>query len=147
MLKRDFPFIRTTSSTTVLPYLGENNFDKIILAKNFDLNPDVASRSSVEVLTGLKGKEFIAQYLKSKNNLPAPEVIFMPEPGHLKIKITDSREGIYLRCLQMGTYVGCYPIPKTYKIKYNEIKKIDRIDIIYLSEKEEMSEPATFRKE
>ncbi len=144
MLRRNFPFIRSISDIAAIPYLDVNDFNKIILAKNLDLNPDVASESTVEVLTGLKGKEFITQNLKSKNRLASPEVNFVSEPDRLKIKITDSREGIYLRCLHMGTYVGCYPIPKKYTVKYNGIKRIDRIDIIFLSKDGMASNAASF---
>lgn len=144
MLRTDFPFIKSISDIAALPYLDVNDFDKVILAKNLDLNPDVASKSTVEVLTGLRGKEFITQNLKSENHLPPPEVNFVPAPDHLKIEITDSREGIYLRCLHMGTYVGCYPIPRNYMLKYNKVKRIDRIDIIFLSEDGKVSKASSF---
>jgi len=64
----------------------------------------------------------------------------------LRIDIVDSREGTYLRSLYMESYVGCYPIPKKYVFRFNKVKKFEKIDIIYLSEKGEMSEPATFKK-
>jgi hypothetical protein len=144
ILKTDFPFIKSISDIAALPYLDTNDFDKVILTKNLDLNPDIASRSTVEVLTGLGGKKFIEENLKSKNHLPSPEVNFIPASDHLKIEITDSREGTYLRCLHMGSYVGCYPIPKKYIVKYNKIKRIDRIDIIFLSKDGMASKAASF---
>jgi hypothetical protein len=146
MLGEDFPFIRAISDIAVFPYLDVSDFDTIILAKNFDLNPDVVSGSTVEVLTGMRANEFVAQNRMIKGSLPAPKVTFVPRPGRLKIEITDSREGVYLRCVHMGAYVGCYPIPKNYTMKYNAVKKVDRIDILYLSEKGEGSEPAIFRQ-
>ena len=144
MLKTDFPFIKSISDIAALPYLYINDFDKIILAKNLDLNPDIASKSTVEVLTGLEGRQFIEENLKDRDREPSPEVRFLPASDHLRIEITDSREGTYLRCLHMGTYVGCYPIPRIYMFKYNKIKRIDRIDIILLSKDGMASKAASF---
>ena len=64
--------------------------------------------------------------------LSSPLVNYVQEKDHLRIQIIDSRAGTYLRCLTMGSYVGCYPIPRNYIFKLNRIKKIDRIDIIYV---------------
>ncbi len=147
MLKRGFPSVKSVSTIKVLPYLESTDFDRVILANNLDLDPNVISQSSVEVFKGLKAR----QYLKKKREelirrqvLPEPEVRFTNTKDHLKIDILDSREGTYLRCLYMGSYVGCYPIPKKYILKYNRIKKIKKVDIIYTSHEGLMSKPARF---
>jgi hypothetical protein len=148
MLKTDLPFIKSISDIIVLPYLGTNDFDKVILANNFDLNPDAASLSTIEVIKGTEAKHFITknvEKLKRKSHLPAPEVSFTLEKDHLRIDISDSREGTYLRCLHMGSYVGCYHIPREYIFKFNKIKKVDEVDIIYISKDGIMSEPAIFK--
>lgn len=144
MLKKDFPYIKSLSDIVALPYLEKNDFDKVILIKNLNLDPDIASASTIKILTGLESKQYISENLKSKNFIPPPEINFIPASDHLKIEITDSREGTYLRCLYTGSYVGCYPIPRIYMFRYNKVKRIDRIDIIFLSEDGTVSKASSF---
>ncbi|NWF97587.1 MAG: hypothetical protein HXY52_01435 [Nitrospirae bacterium] len=144
MLKKDFPYIKSISDTVVLPYLDKTDFDKIILTQNLNLEQDIAFESDVKILTGSESKQFILENLKSKNFSNPPDVNFTPTSDHVIININDSRKGTYLRCLYMGTYVGCYPIPKKYLFKFNKVKHIDRIDIIFLSENGIPSKPSSF---
>jgi hypothetical protein len=135
MLKKDFPHIKSISDPLFLPFLKTTDFDKVISINNLDLNPDVAYKSSVDVMENEEAKLFIrnkTEEFREKMVLIPPVVNFVPEEDHVEIHIIDSREGIYLRCLTMGSYVGCYPIPRNYIFKLNSIKKIDRIDILYM---------------
>lgn len=148
MLKKDFPSIISISNILALPYLEINDFDRVVLANNLALDPDLASLSSVESITGVEATQFITrnrEKLISRNLLPAPEVRFTSSRDYLRIDILDSRDGIYLRCLHMGSYVGCYPIPRKYVFKYNKVKKIEKVDIIYVTQEGIMSEPVRFR--
>ena len=145
MLRTGFPSIISLSNPIAIPYLGETDFDRIILLNNLDLNPDTGSSSSVEVLAGHEAKQYMSENLNRSTNLPPPSVNFIPTQDHVKIEIGDSRSGIFWRCLYMGSYTGCYPIPRKYVFQYNTVKKVDKIDIIYQSEQGEMSRPATFR--
>jgi hypothetical protein len=145
MLQTDFPYIRSLSSPAALPYLERNDFDKILLLKNLDLSPDTVSATATEVLTGSEAKQYLAENLAINGSIPPPEVKFIPMGNRLKIEITDARSGTYLRCLYMGSYVGCYPIPNHYIFQYNGVKKIRKIDIIYASGDGKTSQPATFR--
>jgi len=145
MLKKDFPYLRSLSSAVALPYLERNDFDKIILLNNLDLRPDEVSESSVKVLSGREARMYVTEKLKVDGNLPLPEVQFRPTEDRLKIEITDARTGTFLRCLYMGSYVGCYPIPHHYVFQYNRVKKAEKIDILYVSGDGKTSQPATFR--
>jgi hypothetical protein len=145
MLKTDFPYIRSLSSAAALPYLDRNDFDKIILLNNLDLRPDEVPESSVKVLLGREARMYVTENLKVGGKLPPPEVRFRPAEDHLKIEINDARAGTFLRCLHMGSYVGCYPIPHHYVFQYNKVKKAEKIDILYVSDDGKTSQPATFR--
>jgi len=148
MIKTNFPYITSISDIMVLPYLNSVDFDKVIVAKNFDLNPERASTSSIDVIERVAAKDFIRKELtayRGKMFLSAPMVNFILAEGHLTIDIVDSRTGTYVRCVHMGSYVGCYPIPRKYIFKFNNIKKVERIDIIYISKDGIMSKPATFK--
>ena len=135
---------RSISGTIALPYLGMNDFDKIILLKNLDLDPATVSHSTVEILTGSESRRFVDEHLKMDNTMPPPVVRFIPRQDRLEVEIEDSRKGTYMRCLHMGVYVGCYPIPRKYKINYNKIKHIEKVDIIFLSQEGMESNPASF---
>jgi len=145
MIRTGFPSIISLSNPIAIPYLGKTDFDRIILLNNLDLDPATGSSSSVEVLTGQGAKQYMAENMDRKTNLPPPSVNFIPAQDHVKIEIGDSRSGIFWRCLYMGSYTGCYPIPQKYVFQYNTVKNVDKIDIIYQSEQGEMSLPATFR--
>jgi hypothetical protein len=135
MLKTDFPRIKSISDMVILPSLKVTDFDKIISFNNLDLNPDLAYKSSVEVMANEEAEYFIRSKIEEyteKMVLTPPLVNFVQEKDYLRIQVSDSREGTYLRCLSMGSYVGCYPIPRNYIFKLNRVKKIDRMDIIYL---------------
>lgn len=144
MLKHDFPVIRSLSSTVGLPYLDMNDFDTVILAENFDLLPERAAESSVTVLNNSESERFLQDALKRKKLSPQPKVLFIPHDDHLRIKIYDTRKGIYMRCLYMGSYVGCSPISKDYTFRYNTVKEIQKIDIIHVNGENRESKPATF---
>ena len=144
MLKQDFPVCRALSSTVGLPYLDMNDFDTIILAENFDLLPGKAAESSVTVLRNSESEEFLQDALSRKQLSPEPKVLFTPHDDYLRITIHDTRKGIYMRCLHMGSYVGCSPIPKDYTFRYNTVKKIQKIDVIYVDGENRESKPATF---
>jgi hypothetical protein len=144
MLKHNFPVFRSLSSTVGLPYLDMTYFDTVIIAENFDLLPEKAARSSVTVLNNSKSERFLQDARKRKTLSPQPEVLFTPHDDHLRITIHDMRKGIYMRCLHMGSYVGCSPIPKDYTFRYNTVKKIRKIDIIYMDGEDGESKPATF---
>ena len=145
MLKHDFPVIRSLSSTVGLPYLDMNDFDTVILAKNFDILPERVAESSVMVLDNSESERFLQNALKRKKLGPQPKVLFAPHDDHLRIKIYDTRNGIYMRCLHMGSYVGCSPIPKDYTFRYNTVKKIQKIDIILVNGEDGESKPSTFK--
>jgi len=147
MLKTDFPHIKSISDTLFLPFLKVNDFDKIISIHSLDLNPDMAYKSSVDVMGKEEAENFIRHKLEEyteKMILSPPLVNFLQEKDHLRIKVNDSRAGTYLRCLSMGSYVGCYSIPRNYVFKLNKIKKIDRIDIIYMQGDGLVSFPSSF---
>ena len=144
MLKQDFPVCRALSSTVGLPYLDMNDFDTIILAENFDLLPGKAAESSVTVLRNSESEEFLQDALSRKQLSPEPKVLFTPHDDYLRITIHDTRKGIYMRCLHMGSYVGCSPIPKDYTFRYNTVKKIQKINVIYVDRENRESKPATF---
>jgi hypothetical protein len=148
MLKNDFPVIRSLSTVKIVPYLENNDFEGIIVANNFSLDPDTASLSSVKIITGEEAVTFINEQreeVSSKQLLPAPDVRFIKTDEDLKIDIHDTREGKFLRCVHMGSYVGCYEIPREYEFKLNKVKKIEKVDIIYITHEGIMSQPASFR--
>lgn len=147
MLKEKFPYMKAVSTAKVIPFLDSQDFDRVILGNNLSLKSDV-SQSSVSIFEGQNANDFIEKNKKEfcgKKSLPVPAVNFIPSDDYLRIDIVDSREGTYLRCLYMESYVGCYPISKKYVFRFDKVKKFEKIDIIYLSEKGETSEPATFK--
>lgn len=149
MMKTSFPHIVSISDIMFLPYMSSFDFDKVIVTKDFDLNPGRAVMSSVDIVKGIEARKFIERELgvyERKISLPPPHVDFIPASDHLKIDIIDPRIGTYVRCLRMESYIGCYPIPPKYTFRYNKVKKIEKIDIIYISGEGEMSQPVTFNK-
>jgi len=144
LLKQDFPVLRALSGTVGLPYLDMNDFDTVIIAENLDLLPERASESSVTVFTDSEAERFLHDALEHKKPSPQPNVQFITYDDHLRIKINDTRTGIFMRCLHMGSYVGCSPIPKDYTFRYNTVKKIQKINIIYIDGENKESRPATF---
>jgi hypothetical protein len=148
LLKEKFPYMRATSTDKVIPFLNSQDFDMVIFGKNLTLKQPDISESSVFILKGPDAHDFIENSKKrflSGKPLLAPEVIFTPSEDDVKVDITDTREGTYLRCIYMDSYIGCYPIPKHYTFKLNSVKEIEKIDIIYTSNTGEMSSPTTFR--
>jgi hypothetical protein len=133
MLKEPFPSIKSISSTVVLPYIESHDFDTVIMGENFDLDPAMADEINVAVLKGKEASQFMSQNIQGEEKLSPPQVYFAPSDSQLAIRISDTREGTYLRCLHMGSYVGCYPVPREYIIKYNTIRKIDRVDMVFIS--------------
>jgi hypothetical protein len=147
MLMEEFPEIKAASTVKILPLLESYDFDRIIVAEGLCLDPSATSKSKVTVLDGEKAKGFLAGKKKEIGGefLQAPRVTFIPTDSYLRIHIVDQRKGTYMRCLYRDTYIGCYPIPEIYVFKFNSVKKFEKIDIIYLSDKGKMSSPATFR--
>jgi hypothetical protein len=144
MLGTGFPEIWSVSSTVPLPYLPGGTFDRVVLMEQIDLNPQIGAGGRVRILEANEADEFITANMPGNSVLSPPEVTFSPSERHVIIEITDPREGSYHRCLYMGSYVGCYPIPRTYVLQYNSVKKIDRVDILYMSEGGEKSLPSRF---
>jgi len=135
MLGTDFPRILSISDPVILPSLKTTDFDKVISFNNLDLDLDSAYRASADVMANEEAEIFVRKKTDEyteKMVLTAPLVNFAQEEDYLRIQINDSRAGTYVRCLWMGSYVGCYPIPRNYIFKLNRVKKIDRIDIIYV---------------
>jgi len=147
MLKTDFPYIKSISDTLFLPFLRVDDFDKIILIHNLDLNLEMAYKSSIDVMEKEEAENFIRHKTEENTEkmiLSPPIVSFVQEKDYLRINVNDPRAGTYLRCLSMGSYVGCYPIPRNYVFKLNKIKKIDRVDIIYVQGDGPVSFPSSF---
>lgn len=148
VLREKFPYMKATSTAKVIPFLNSQDFDMVILGKNLSLKHLDISESSVSILKGPDAHDFIENnkkgFLRGKPLL-APEVNFIPSEDDVKVNITDTRKGTYLRCIYMDSYIGCYPIPKQYTLRLNSVKEIDKIDIIYISHTGEMSSPTTFR--
>jgi hypothetical protein len=148
VLREKFPYMKATSTAQVIPFLNSQDFDIVILGKNLSLKKPVISESSVSILKGPDAYDFIENskrsFLTGKPSL-APEVNFISSEDNVKIDITDTRKGTYLRCIYMDSYIGCYPIPKQYTLRLNSVKEIEKIDIIYISPTGEMSSPTTFR--
>jgi hypothetical protein len=144
MLNSEFPSIKSISSTVALPYIKRYDFDTVIVGENFDLNPSIAQEVKVEVFRGAAADQFITQSIHSEEKLVPPQVSFIPGDNQLTIRTIDSREGSYLRCLHMGSYVGCYPVPREYRIKYNTIRKIDRIDMVFISPEGKVSSATSY---
>jgi hypothetical protein len=147
VLREKFPYMKSTSTAQIIPFLDAQDFDMVILGKNLSLKQLDMSESSVSILKGPDAHDFIEnnkkRFLKG-TPLGAPEVNFIPSEDNVKIHITDTRKGTYLRCIFMDSYIGCYPIPRQYTFRLNSVKEIDKIVIIYLSNRGEMSSPTTF---
>lgn len=148
VLREKFPYMKTTSTAQVIPFLDSHDFDMIILGKNLSLRQLDISESSVSILKGPDAHDFIENNKKrffKGPPLSAPKVNFTPSEDNVKIDITDTRKGTYLRCIYMDSYIGCYPIPKQYTFRLNSVKEIEKIVIIYISHTGEMSSPTIFR--
>ena len=147
VLGEKFPYMKATSTAQIIPFLNSQDFDMVILGKNLSLKQPDISESSVSILKGQDAHDFIEHNRKgflSGKPLAAPEVNFSPSEDDIKVSITDTRKGTYLRCIYMDSYIGCYPIPKRYTFRLNSVKEIDKIVIIYISNTGEMSSPTTF---
>jgi len=148
VLREKFPYMKATSTAQVIPFLDSHDFDMVILGKNLSLKHLDVSESSVSILKGPVAHDFFENSKKrflQKTPLIAPEVNFIPSEDNVKIDITDTRKGTYLRCIYMDSYIGCYPIPKQYTFRLNSVKEIEKFDIIYISHTGEMSSPTIFR--
>lgn len=148
MLNEEFPEIRAISTVKVIPFLESQDFDRVMVTEGLALDPVNEQRDAFVVLEGEEAKDFLAKHEKEfkREILQPPRVSFKPSASYLTINITDQRKGTYLRCLYRGAYIGCYPIPKTYVFKFNNVKEFEKIDIIYLSDSGGISRPATFRQ-
>lgn len=146
MSKEGFPSIKSISDTMILPYMDPINFDKVIVIKNLDLDPNIAFNSSIEVIEGEEAKQFVREKLREHSDkavLPPPAIQFGQENDRLRITVNDPRDGTYVRCLSIGSYVGCAPIPRNYIYSLNKVKKVKRIDIIYVAQDGLMSAPSS----
>jgi len=147
VLREKFPYMKATSTAKIIPFLNSQDFDTVILGKNLSLTQPDLSEISVSILKGLDAHDFIENNKKGVlggKPLLAPEVNFTLSEDNVKIDITDTRKGTYLRCIYMDSYIGCYPIPKQYIFRLNSVKEIEKIVIIYISHAGEMSSPTTF---
>ncbi len=136
--------VLATGSAEFLAPEALRSFDRVVLFEGNSLDPSVGRASSVAVLDGQGSRwQDSPDARRSGTGAPPPDVRIGAGEDYLDVTTAPDGVGTLVRCLYMGSYVGCYPVPPRYRLFLNAVKPIERLEFLEKTP-EGVSEPFVY---
>lgn len=118
-----------TGSLEFLPQSALGSFDRVVLFEGNSLDPAVGKGSAVTVLDG-QGPRWreLVEHRETLTRGPPPDVGLAPAEDYLDVTTAPEAHATLVRCLYMGSYVGCYPVPPKYRLFLNRVKPVEKLE-------------------